>query len=202
MKLCLVLFIAFLATSLSAEPISIKILTPIQKKKPAQIIPIQYEMAPQLGQAHKPLGKEPLTYWESPFPGIFSITLKAGPAKKIFQQESGSLFEETEVVLTDGKRKRVYQRVVYGGPDVVSGQSQSLHPATRSELGQYFSENFRSGKSVEDYARAVFILQTLDDKQVKFEATCRFVKVNQRDVLDKVQMKREVFELLISGACP
>lgn len=203
MKLHTVLLTVFLATSLGAEPIAIKILTPTQQKKTVQIVPIRYEIAPQPGQAHKPSGKEPLTYWEAPFPGIFAVTLKAGvPARKIYQQESGSLFEETEVVLADGKKKRVYQRVVYGGADVVSGEAQALHATTRTELGQYFSENFRQGKNAEDYARAVFILKTLDTKEVKVNLPCRFVKTNQRDVSDKVQMNSEVLDLLLSVACP
>lgn len=187
-----------------AKTVSIKILTPITKGRPTEVVPIQYEV-----EAHSETptrtGKasaEPPTYWESPFPGMVPVKMKSGAGKKIFKQESGMLFEETEVLLLDNKKKRVFQRVVYGGPHVVSGDCQELQPASRMELGKYFAENFRMGKNVEDYARAVFVLQTQDERETKFDLPCRFVKTNRQDLLEKVQIKKEILELLLAGACP
>lgn len=180
---------------------AVQILTPIQKSKPVQLVPVSYELMPQPGRVRNPTASGTPTFFESPLPGTALIKFKQGTAKTIYGQETGALFEELDLVVEGKKRKRVLQRIVFGGPDVVDGQVYSLAPAAREELGKYFAENFRTGRTVEDFSRAIFVLQTMDQKQVKFDLPCKFVKTHRLEILEKVQIKREIFELLLAGAC-
>lgn len=188
------LFFSFLIST-------VQILTPIQKNKPVQLVPVSYELMAQPGRVRNPAATGIPTLFESPLPGTALIKFKQGTAKTIYGQESGALFEELDLVVEGKKKKRVLQRIVFGGPDVVSGQVYSLAPAAREELGRYFAENFRTGKTVEDFSRALFVLQTTDQKQVKFDLPCKFIKTNRIEILEKVQIKREIFELLLAGTC-
>ncbi|NBV51336.1 hypothetical protein EBR03_09790 [bacterium] len=180
---------------------AVQILTPIQKSKPVQLVPVTYELMSQPGRSRNPNLSGTPTLFESPLPGTTPIKFKQGSGKSIYSQESGALFEELDLVVDGKRRKRVLQRIVFGGPEVVSGQVFSLLPAARQELGRYFSENFRTGKTTEDFSRALFVLQTMDQKQVNFDLPCKFVKTHRLEILEKVQIKREIFELLLAGTC-
>ena len=189
--------VCFLGLTVFGETIQLQILTPVKRGRTTQIVPQSFEIVSKT-RANSPR----VVLMESPFPGLEVLKIAQGMSTKVFKDASGSLFEEIEIELADKRKKRVYQKLLYGGPEVITGQFQRLQPVSRNELARFFIENFTPEKSVENYSKTIFSMQNVSDKKNVFTEQCRFLKQQQSQVLEQVKIEKVVFDLLLEGTCP
>jgi len=88
---------------------------------------------------YQDLTSEPLSYYDIQSFQLIRPRLKKGLAESIYFSVGGRLFEEVELLLKSGQKKKVAQLILQGNGGLLKGESQSLGSKTCRELGQLFS---------------------------------------------------------------
>lgn len=187
------LLVATLASASFANEKTIQILTPSKAGEATTIVPVVYSVQHPLltGGMFRAI----------PFPGLRQLIVSRKVSKLLYTSNAGELFEALELPLSKTEKRRVLQKIMYGGLEGVSGESLPLAEDSRTELAAYFASKYEEEKSLEGFSKVVFLLQQKKDFNFNREKACAFLKANQQAVLDAGVLTKSALAVLFKSSC-